>query len=401
MASKIRGIVIGGSGLVGGAIIFHFHNNCEAIDVKAPNSKKLDLRSTTDIYNYFELEKADFIVNTAIASLGHGAEGTYKINYLGTINLAKVALALKIPLIHISSSAVLRPGVDIREHERLELTADLSDYAKSKLMSELTLEYLGRQYGLDYSIVRLGIVYGKRDYKIKGFHRLLFSVASGTLPVLLTRKKVAHSYTNLRKVPSFVEHIVHHREEFRGKSINFVDREPVELSTLFLTLRQLMNRKRPHNLHLPLPMAKACIALVDHIKGIMAKIGVETTMPAELSFLESMYSCQTLNTDLLEQSSYNDPYPDYTFMSELPTIIDYYLKRWNELGMLGKQHKSIPEQLHSPSDYFITNPAKLIDQIHMGMQHPLDTCDDLLESAATGSIKESRENMAAPFIREA
>jgi len=382
MASERCGIVIGGSGLVGGAITYHFHNKCENIQVLAPNSKKLNLRSPAAIHKYIEQKRPEFLINTAIASLGHDTEGTYEINYLGSLNLANVALALNIPYIHMSSAAVLRAGTNVREQERLHLTADLGDYAKSKLMTELTLEHLHKHYGLDYTIIRLGIVYGKHDYKIKGLHRLLFSIASGTLPVLLTHRGIFHSYTNLRKIPLFVEYLINRREKFRGKCINFVDPDPVELSPLILTTRQLMARKRPHNLHLPLPVAKACISLVNKIKVIMARIGVESTMPAELSFLESMYESQVLSTDYLQSLDFNDPFPDQTLLTELPSIVEYYLQRWEELGLLDSRQKHVPQRLLKPADYFAADPQHLIELIHQGALKPYESLNTIVKPAS-------------------
>lgn len=389
MASGQRGVVIGGSGLVGGAITYHFHNKCDNIQVLAPNSKKLNLRSHAAIPKYFNQECPDFLINTAIASLGQHTERTYEINYLGSVNLAHAAIALNIPYIHMSSAAVLRAGDNVHEHERLELCPSLSDYAKSKLMTELTLEHLREQYGLDYTIVRLGIVYGKHDYKIKGLHRLLFSVAAGTLPVLLTRRGVSHSYTNLRKIPLFVEHILNRREEFGGRCINFVDKYPIELSSLIMLIRRLMSRKRPHKLHLPLGMARTCISLVDWLKGRMAKIGVESTMPAELSFLESMYESQVLNIDCLEQSSFNDPYKEQTLLTELPTLIQYYIPRWEQIGLLDKRQQQDSVFLAKPSDYFTSDPVKLLDQIHKGGLKHLEAFGDTPSQVFWGSSEES------------
>lgn len=388
MTSGRCGVVIGGSGLVGGAITYHFHNKCKDVHVLAPNSKKLNLRSPTAIPKYFNQECPNFLVNTAIASLGHDTERTYEINYLGSLNLAQAAIALKIPYIHMSSAAVLRAGDNVHEHERLDLSPSLGDYTKSKLMTELSLEYLHEQFGLDYTIVRLGIVYGKHDYKIKGFHRLLFSVAAGTLPVLLTRRGVSHSYTNLRKIPLFVEHIINRRDEFSGRSINFVDKVPIELSSLIMLIRRLMTRKRPHKLHLPLPMAKTCISLVDWLKGIMAKIGVESTMPAELSFLESMYESQVLSTERLEKSSFEDPDKEQTLLTELPNLIQYYIPRWEQLGLLGIRQRQDPVLPNKPSDYFTSDPAKLIDIIHKGGLKQLESLGEVPVHAVLGKNKE-------------
>jgi nucleoside-diphosphate-sugar epimerase len=377
MPRKIHGIIIGGSGLVGGAITYHFHNKCDYCEVKAPNTKKLNLRNAIDIRNYFKNTKVDFIVNTAIASLGYDAEGIYEINYLGTINLARVALALDIPYIHMSSAAVLDKGENVGELKRTALTSDLCDYTKSKLMCELTLEHLHREFGLNYTAIRLGIVYGKHDYKIQGFHRLLFAIAARTMPVLLTRKGVFHSYTNLKKIPHFVEYLVANRTEYNGKTINFVDRDGVELSSLIMTIRNYLGLRRPHEMHLPLRAARVFLYIVDNLQKIIAKVGVETTMPPELAFLENLYENQTLNTSILAESSFKDPFENETLLSYLPTIIEYYLKRWRQLGLLQSANHTLTDNYKKHIEHFAIDPAQLVEDIHSGTFTPYESFEDL------------------------
>ncbi len=382
MSRNICGIIIGGSGLVGGAITYHFHNKCDYCEVQAPNSKKLDLRNVNDIRNYFKKTKVDFIVNTAIASLGYNTEGIYEINYLGAINLAHVALALDIPYIHMSSAAVLDRGENVGELKRRCLTSKLCDYTKSKLMCELTLEHLHKKFGLNYTAIRLGIVYGKHDYKIQGFHRLLFAIAAGTMPILLTRKGVFHSYTNLKKIPYFVEYIVKNRQEYNGKTINFVDKEGVELSGLILAIRQYMGLKRPHELYLPLRAARLFLNVINKLQKIIAKVGVETTMPPELFFLDSLYENQTLNADILTQSSFKDPFEDQTLLPYLPVIIEYYLKRWEQLGLLQSDVRSLSDNCKKPIDYFTNDPVQLVEDIHSGTFTPYESFKDLSKGDA-------------------
>jgi len=105
------GVLIGGSGLIGGAIVYHFKSRTEGgLGVLAPNSKKLSLRDPDDIRRYFEKAKPAFIINCAIAAIDSNPQLAYEINYLGTIYLAKAALELGIPYIHISSAAVMPAG---------------------------------------------------------------------------------------------------------------------------------------------------------------------------------------------------------------------------------------------------------------------------------------------------
>jgi len=127
----------------------------------------------------------------------------FETNYLGSINLAKVALKLDIPYIHISTAATLPPGENLTEEDHLPLTGDLANYPKSKLMTELTLKHLGETQGLDYTIIRLALVYGKHDHKIQGVHRLLFSIANQSLPLMPTKTGVVITLlTGVRNFPA-------------------------------------------------------------------------------------------------------------------------------------------------------------------------------------------------------
>lgn len=74
-------------------------------------------------------------------------------------------------------------GENLSEDSRLDLDADLPNSTKSKIMAEMSLEHLAKTRGLDYTIVRLAIAYGKHDYKIQGLHRLLVFIADQAMPV--------------------------------------------------------------------------------------------------------------------------------------------------------------------------------------------------------------------------
>lgn len=108
------------------------------------------------------------------------------MNYLGALNLANIALEYNVPYIYISFAATMPAGENLSEDSRLDLDADLPNYTKSKIMTEMSLEHLAKTRGFDYTIVCLAIAYGEHAYKIQGVHRLLFSIADQTMPVLLT-----------------------------------------------------------------------------------------------------------------------------------------------------------------------------------------------------------------------
>ncbi|MFH1021313.1 MAG: epimerase, partial [Pseudomonadota bacterium] len=60
--SEKTGVLLGGSGLIGGTLLYYFKTQAEGrINVLAPNSKKLSLRDPDDIRRYFERAKPAFI----------------------------------------------------------------------------------------------------------------------------------------------------------------------------------------------------------------------------------------------------------------------------------------------------------------------------------------------------
>ena len=89
-------------------------------------------------------------------------------------------------------------------------------------MADTTIRFMDKTQGLDFTIIRLAIVYGEHDHKIQGFHRLFFSIADEAMPFMITKKGVQHSYTNCNKLPYFVHHALDHRDEFGQETYHFV-----------------------------------------------------------------------------------------------------------------------------------------------------------------------------------
>jgi len=60
-ARKKIGVLIGGSGLIGGTLVHYFKTTTpDKIEIRAPSSKKLSIRSQDDIRNYFNEVTPDF-----------------------------------------------------------------------------------------------------------------------------------------------------------------------------------------------------------------------------------------------------------------------------------------------------------------------------------------------------
>ena len=372
ITQKKLGVIIGSSGLIGGALMHYFKTKTSGdIEVLGPNSKRLSLRQPNDIKRYFEKYQPDFIINCAITPLDSDAQLTLETNYLGAVRLAKMAKQLKIPYIHFSSSATMPMGENLTEEDLLPISHGLSNYAKSKLLAEKTLQYMHDSQGLDYTTIRLAVVYGKHDHKIQGFQRLLFSIADQSMPFMLSKPGVRHSYSNTKKISPFVNHILENRDEFSGQSYNFVDREPVEMVTLIKAIKTYLDVKAPREVCIPYPLASTGQAVIKWIIRRLGRFGVEVRLPAELQFMKSFYETQTLSVEKLAKSSYRDPQPDVTVFTELTSIIYYYLIRWKHLNLITTFHEDAKGTSH-PAGQFMETPERLLDTVNEYSHKPLE-----------------------------
>lgn len=366
-----RGIILGGSGLIGGGLVHHFNKYCSSSKkVFSPDSKILNLGHKDTIERYIYHLKPDFIINAAIATINSSPQLCYSINYQGAIHLARIALKLNIPYIFISSAATLPAGLNITEDQQIRLTSGLSSYAKSKLMAELTLKHMQEQQGLDFTGVRLGIVYGIHDHKTQGFQRMLHSIAGQTMPFFLTSKGVRHSYSNAKKVPFFIQHALDHRDEFSGNIYNFVDPEPVELVHLIQSIKTQLGVKKPRNIFLPLGPARLGSKALNILLKWLSQLGIDAKMPAELMFLNQFYKTQTLDFSKLSTSSFIDPSPKETIYSELEGLIDYYITRWVQHNQLSGGGNSSLNSLEDIQQ-FVSDPGSLLKRIHKTHKNPV------------------------------
>lgn len=369
-SKKLLGVLIGGSGLIGGTLAHYFKTKTpDTIELRAPSSKKLSIRDSVDIKDYLKRVKPDFVINTAIASIGADSQLALEVNYIGALNLARAAAALNIPYIHISSAATLPNGENLTEEEFLSIEPKLNNYAKSKLMAEETLKHMYQTVGLDYTCIRLAIVYGEHDHKTQGFHRLFFSIADESMPVMFTKRKIMHSYSNANKFPYFIHHILQNREEFSGETYHFVDKHPVELADLILTIRSYLELKSPREIYIPYPMATFGKKILEALLKGMSRIGIHGGLPPELMFLESFYKTQSLSNEKLEKSSFVDPMPTETIYTKLPELVVYYLSRWTHENMISTFNEEVlgPDTM---SHDFELSPKDLLESVHQDSTTP-------------------------------
>jgi len=174
---------------------------------------------------------------------------------------------------------------------------------------------------------------------------------------------VKHSYSNTKKIAPFIHYILANRDEFKGQIYNFVDPEPVELSSIIVRIKSYLNLGLPKEVFIPYPIAKIFKSWLRWTMRKLSIVGIEARMPAELMFLENFYKPQTLSAAKLANTSYGQPNSDVTVFSELPAMIEYYLTRWQHLNLINIDDDPFfhPKML---AEDFENNPEELIKAIH-------------------------------------
>ena len=182
------------------------------------------------------------------------------------------------------------------------------------------------------------------------------------MPFMITKKGVKHSYTNSNKLPYFVHHVLENREEFSQETFHFVDREPVEMADLILTIKSYLELKRPREIYLPYSLVKFGKFFLQRLASFLNWFGISVRLPPELIFMENFYKSQTLSSQKLRNSSFVDPHPDATIYTALPSLVVYYLMRWGHLNLITTFNEEFLGDFELEDD-FINNPRDLMNSV--------------------------------------
>jgi len=187
--NSMKILVTGASGLVGGAIVKEFlRYGFEVYALSKSNSKidkfgeiknffKADITEYQNLAAIAKLENIDVIIHSAglAHQFGNRAEREFwKVNVLGTENVARLAADLKVKhFILISSVAVYgRKPANLKDNNSATYKSEITEeaicqpqgfYARSKLGSEKAAQNICADKKIALTILRLATVIGEED----------------------------------------------------------------------------------------------------------------------------------------------------------------------------------------------------------------------------------------------
>ena len=151
-------LVTGASGLLGQEL-------CPMLDsigaqYWATNSKIFDITNAKMVNEIMDKVSLDFIIHLAaftnVDQAEVNQEEAYRINHLGTKNMARIAKKLDVPIIYISSASVF-DGEKLTPYKTTDATNPINVYGKSKLMGEEEIRKITKKH----YIIRTSSLYGK------------------------------------------------------------------------------------------------------------------------------------------------------------------------------------------------------------------------------------------------
>jgi UDP-glucose 4-epimerase len=165
-------IVFGGAGFLGSYVVEELVKRGHKVTV-------YDRKAPVGIKNGFQFIEGDIMDGSAVSAAVAGQNAVYnfagladlndsidrpvetvELNVMGNLNVLEACRAAKVERFVYASS------VYVFSHKG-------AFYGASKKSSELIIEQYGEQYGLDYTIVRYGSVYGERADASNRIYRLI------------------------------------------------------------------------------------------------------------------------------------------------------------------------------------------------------------------------------------
>jgi dihydroflavonol-4-reductase len=177
-----RVAVTGSSGFIGGHVVAHFTAHGAIV---VPVRRPFQADTLADALN-----GVDVVVHLAGVVSALREQEYVAANVDGTRAVAQAARTAGVPMIHVSSLAAAGPASPLAPRSEDDPPAPINAYGRSKLEGERSVAAVD---GLRWTILRPGVVYGRRDRALLPVFRL---ARRGILP-LVGRLDAAYTFVHV------------------------------------------------------------------------------------------------------------------------------------------------------------------------------------------------------------
>jgi len=176
------------------------------------------------VYNFAAISDLDDVKNKPIESI--------RVNVLGNVNVMEASVQNDVKHYIYASSAYV-------------FSREGGFYRCSKQASELYVEEYSKKYGLQYTILRYGSLYGPRSGVGNGLFRVIENAINYGEVTYIGSKESLREYIHVEDA-AFAS-VAALEGEFKNQSVMLTGQEPMRVLDLLEMLREILNIKKPVN----------------------------------------------------------------------------------------------------------------------------------------------------------
>jgi len=158
--------VIGANGQLGSDICIALKNTDDIVELIIDD---IDISNKNSVEKAFNNSDVDMIINTAafhnVEKCEDEPETAFKVNGIGSLNLAEISNKLDIPVLHISTDYVF-DGEKMAPYIETDLPIPLNVYGNTKLSGEYFISTIAKKY----YVLRVSGIYGVNPCMAKGYN---------------------------------------------------------------------------------------------------------------------------------------------------------------------------------------------------------------------------------------
>ena len=233
-------VVFGGAGFVGSHV-------ADALTEKGHNVIVYDIRQSTYLKSSQEMVVGDILDEKKVRKVVEGVDVVY--NFAGIADIEEAAnKPVETVKYNILGNAIVLDAAKEAKVKRFVYASTIYVYSESgsfyrcsKNACELYLEAYQKKYGLDYTVLRYGTLYGSRSDMSNSVYRFIFQSLTEGKIIYAGDGSEIREYINVIDVARGREEILD--EEFRNEYITFTGHHPMEVRELFAMIKEILKKE--------------------------------------------------------------------------------------------------------------------------------------------------------------
>lgn len=242
MINKNKIVIIGGAGFVGSNIADYFIKqkfNVTVIDKKKPNFlnekiKFVNLDISNSLKVVGEIKKNDIVFYLAdIADINEAKKNPMLTIRQNVLNLTSI-------LHHLRNCNIRR---FIYGSSLYVYSTAGSIYRATKQSAEILVETLSELYGLKYTFIRFGSLYGKRAQSWNGLNKFISQIISKKKVVYSGTGKELREYINISDAAKMSAEVALDKK-FENKAVTIAAQQSISVDHLFSLIFEIYGTKK-------------------------------------------------------------------------------------------------------------------------------------------------------------